>query len=234
MKKVWIASALLAGGLFASQAQALEKGDKLFRIGATGVFPESTDSDDITAGGTPLAGNKVGPDDAWSLGLTLGYAITDNVVVELLAAWPFKHDIEPNGALKTTLGTLGVSTGNIGEIKQLPPTLNLQYYFTPKSNIRPYVGAGVTYFYTFDEKVKGGVAEAGFTKLKVDDAWGLGLQGGVDFDINDDWFATADLRWMSLEVDATISGAGGALDPIKANGIQVDPWVFSFMVGRTF
>ena len=48
MKKVWIASALLAGGLFASQAQAIEKGDWLFRAGATGVFPESTDSGPVS------------------------------------------------------------------------------------------------------------------------------------------------------------------------------------------
>ena len=229
MKNVWIASALLAGGLFASQAQAIEKGDWLFRVGATGVYPESTDSGPVstTATGT-LPGTAVGPDDAWSLGLTIGYALTNNLVLDVLAAWPFKHNIESNAALATALG----SPADIGEIKQLPPTVSLQYYFMPKNNIRPFVGAGINYFYAFDEKVKGPLATAGYTSLDVDDSWGFALQAGVDFDVNDDWFVTTDLRWIDIEVDATATG--GALGTVSVGDITVDPWVFSIMVGTRF
>lgn len=228
MKKLWITSALLAGSLLATQAHALEKGDWLVRAGATGVFPESTDSGPVSTTATgSLAGTAIGPDDAWSLGLTFGYALTDNLVIDVLAAWPFKHNIETNGTLQGIIGP-----GDIGEIKQLPPTVSLQYYFTPKSTIRPFVGAGINYFYAFDEKVKGPLAAAGYTSLDVDSTWGLALQAGVDFDINENWFVTTDLRWIEVETDATATG--GALGTVSVGDITVSPWVFSVMVGRTF
>ena len=45
-----------------------------------------------------------------------------------------------------------ISTAVTGETKHLPPTLSLQYYFTNKSRITPFVGAGINYTYFFDEK----------------------------------------------------------------------------------
>lgn len=230
MKKTLIASALLSGAMLSTQAQAFEPGDWIVRVGATGIYPEDTDSDPVEIAGVgALAGTAVGPDDAWSLGLTIGYAVTDNIVVELLGAWPFEHDIETNSTLGTALG----DNGDIGEIKHLPPTLSVQYHFMPKNNIRPFVGAGINYFYPYDEEVKGPLKAAGYNNLDVDDSWGLALQAGVDFDINDDWFVTADVRWIDIEVDATVTQPSKA-NTITVDGINVDPWVVSFMVGTRF
>jgi outer membrane protein len=160
-------------------------------------------------------------------------------VIDLLAAWPFEHDIEANGTLSNTLQTLGLGTGDIGEIKQLPPTLSLQYHFMPKNNVRPYVGAGINYFYAFDEDVKGPLQRAGYTDLDVDDSWGIALQAGIDVDVNDDWFVSADVRWIDIETDAKVTGGAAgtpaaALGTIRADNITVDPWVVSIMVGKTF
>jgi outer membrane protein len=233
MKKTLIASALLSGAMLSTQAQAFEPGDWIVRVGATGIYPEDTDSDPVTQGGAVVVpGSAVGPDDAWSLGLTIGYAVTDNVVVELLGAWPFTHDIESNNTLSDALAGLSLGRGDIGEIKHLPPTLTVQYHFMPKNSIRPFVGAGINYFYPYDEEVKGPLKAAGYNNLDVDDSWGLALQAGVDFDVNEDWFVTADVRWIDIEVDAEVTG--GALGPLSVNNINVDPWVVSFMVGTRF
>ena len=120
----------------------------------------------------------------------------------------------------------------IGEIEQLPPTLSLNYTFQPKSRVRPYLGAGVNWFYPFNEEVKGDLAAAGYTELDVDDSLGLALQAGIDFDISDRLFLNASVRWIDVDVDAKVTG--GALGDIQVNDIKVDPWVYSILLGTTF
>ena len=148
-----------------SGALALDTGDWIFRIGATGVYPESTSSDPVSTAATgPIPGTAVGPSDAWSLGLTIGYAFSPNWSLELLAAYPFTHDIEANDTLQTTLQGQGLSgSKNIGEIKQLPPTLSAVYTFSPASKVRPYLGAGITYKIASDNHVN----------MRADVAWGV-------------------------------------------------------------
>ena len=81
--------------LCAAPAYAIEAGDWTVRAGATGVYPETTDSGEVSTAATgPIPGTAVGPSDAWSLGLTIGYALDPNWGVELLLAWPFKHDMK--------------------------------------------------------------------------------------------------------------------------------------------
>ena len=218
----------------ATPSWALDAGDWIIRIGATGVYPQETDSDPVSTAATgPIPGTAVGPNEAWSLGLTIGYAITPNWSIELLGAYPFTHDIEANDTLSNTLAGLGLSGDKvIGEIKQLPPVLSANYTFTPDSNVRPYLGAGVNYFYPFDEEVKGDLSAAGYTNLEVSDSFGIALQAGIDFDISENVFLNASIRWIDISTDAKVTG--GALGDITVDNIAVDPWVYSFMVGTTF
>ena len=232
--KFTVLGCLLVAAPFSSTL-ALDQGDWIFRIGATGVYPEETSSDPVSTAATgPIPGTAVGPSEAWSLGLTIGYAFSPNWSLELLAAYPFTHDVEANDTLRSSLQGLGLSgSKNIGEIKQLPPTLSANYTFSPAGKVRPYLGAGITYFYPFDEKVTGDLATAGYSNLDVDSAWGVSLQAGIDFDISERWFLNASLRWMDIDTKATLD-SGGALGAITVDNIKVDPWVPSIMIGTTF
>ncbi len=90
---------------------------------------------------------------------------TDNISLEILAATPFSHTVSTN------LGGLG----DIADVKHLPPTLMVQYYFgEANSEIRPYVGAGINYTFFFDEKFNGTGKDAQLRDLSLDDSWGLG------------------------------------------------------------
>src|SRR5690606_39050129 len=64
--------------------------------------------------------------------LDVSYFFTPNIAAELILTYPQKHDVDLNGA-------------GIGSIKHLPPTLLLQYHFTPQNRFKPYVGAGLNY-----------------------------------------------------------------------------------------
>jgi outer membrane protein len=216
-------------------SHALEQGDWTLRAGATGIYPDDADSDPVTTAATgSIAGTAVGASSAWSLGLTIGYAFTSNWGIELLAAWPFTHDIEANQTLRNTLAGLGLSGSEvIGEVEQLPPTLSITYTFQPGQRLRPYIGAGINYWTTTDEEVKGDLATAGYTNLDVDSSWGIAVQAGLDYDLSDRVFLNASIRWIDIETDATITGPG-ALGPITVNNIALDPWVYSVFLGTTF
>ncbi|MEX2367697.1 MAG: OmpW family outer membrane protein, partial [Pseudohongiellaceae bacterium] len=133
---------------------------------------------------------------------------TDNLGLDILGSTPFTHDITLNGS-------------KIAETKHLPPTVGVQYHFSPKSDVRPYVGAGINYTKFFSEKVTSTI-----TSISLDDSWGLAAQAGVDVDINQDWFFNADLRYMQIDTTATTN-----LGDIE---VDINPWVISLGVGTRF
>lgn len=212
--KVFAVACLAGGSLLSMQsAQAIGQGDWLVRAGVAHAAPN--DSSGELSG---VADAKVAVDSATSLGLTLTYMATDNIGVELLGAWPFKHDIEGAGSLS--------GVGKIAEARQLPPTLVLQYQFTPQASIRPYVGAGVNYTYFFDEDANSKLPAG--TKLELSDSWGLAAQAGVDFDVSDAWFLNASVWYMDIDTTAKLNNGLGKVD------VEIDPWVVMVGVGTRF
>lgn len=183
-----------------SLASAHEAGDWLFRIGGSNVDPKSNNS--------PL----VSVDDGASATFTFTYMYTDHLAVEVLAAWPFKHDINLVGGDK------------VASTKHLPPTVSLQYHFLPQSVFQPYVGVGVNYTYFFDEKTTGALEG---TKLSLSDSWGFAGQVGFDFMLNEKWFLNVDARYIQIDTDAKLDGA-------PLGKVTIDPWVYGAHVGFRF
>lgn len=211
-----LAAALAAGlGLASGSVLAVQQGDILVRVGVAHVAPDA-DSDVIPTNGLTGAGAKVDVDSGTSLGLNFTYMATDNIGIQLLAAWPFKHDIEGAGAI--------AGIGKVGETKHLPPTVTAQWHFAPQSNIRPFVGVGVNYTTFFSEDATGALAGQ---SLKLEDSWGLAGELGVDIDINQDWFVSGQVWYMDIDTEATVAGA------VKFD-VQIDPWVYMIGVGTKF
>ena len=196
----------LAMGSASFSAQAIQAGDMFARFTATTVNPTNNQE---AFSNIPTAIAKV--DSNTQLGATFVYMIDNSLGFEVLAATPFSHDISVNGL------------GKIGETKQLPPTFSIQYYFNPASKLRPYVGAGLNYTTFFSSKSIAGLGG----DLELDDSFGLAAQAGVDYDINDKWFVSADVRYIDIETKATNSVAGTA-------DVDISPTVFSFGVGYKF
>lgn len=208
-----VISTLIAGSLVLTSASvaAVEKGDWLVRFGAVNVSPNDNSTSLTLAG----PNSTVGVDDNTQVFANLSYMIKENVAVELLAATPFSHDIVGTGALS--------GVGKVGETKQLPPTLSIQYHFTPKASVRPYVGAGINYTIFFSEKTTGALAG---TTLSLDDSWGLAVQAGVDVDITKDWFFNADIRYINIETTATTV--------LGTAEVEINPTVISLGIGTRF
>ncbi|HEY9121184.1 MAG TPA: OmpW family outer membrane protein [Marinobacter sp.] len=249
MSRTFTLSVLTAGLLAAAPfAQAYEAGDLMLRVGPAHVAPDDSSSDLAFSGRGPLAGQNlalpgtgVAVDSNTQFGITATYMLTPKIGVGLLAATPFKHDI--NGA-----DSLG-SFGKLAETKHLPPTLTLQYFpMESASRLQPYVGVGVNYTTFFEEKTTGtlntvidSVAQANFgtpagtvdgSKLELDDSVGVALEAGIDYMLSDNFGLNAALWWIDLDTEATITALAGDTKVGEiTTDVDIDPMVY--MVGFT-
>jgi len=196
--------ALLAGialGLgFSGTATAFDPGDWLFRVGASYVSPASDNHDLVSV------------ESATSATLNFTYMMTDCWALELLAAYPFKHDLELADGTK------------IGSTKHLPPVLSLQYHFRPSAKLQPYVGIGVNYTSFFDEKTTGPLAGA---DLNLGDSWGLAGQAGFDVLLSDKVFLNLDFRYIDIDTKARV-------DDVSLGKVEIDPFVIGGHIGFRF
>lgn len=223
MKKPLLALAVIAATV-SPAVFAHKQGDIVLRVGATTVAPDDSSSN-IIAGGADL-GVALGVDNDTQLGLNFAYFLTDNINVEVLAATPFKHDV--NFSVNDPLGT-----GNqLGEVTHLPPTVTVNYYFNDASSVfQPYVGVGLNYTIFFDEDFTAANRAAGLSDLSLDNSFGLAAQLGMDYMLDDKWHVNASVRWIDIDTDASfrVGGAAGSV-----GDITIDPWVYTVSIGYTF
>lgn len=189
------AALALAGG-----ASAQSQGDWTLGVGLGGVFP---DSDNGT-----VASQTADVDDGYALTITGEYFFADNWGIELLAATQFEHDV----SLSTS--------GDIGSVKHLPPTLSVNYHFPTDTAWKPYLGIGVNYTTFSDESSRLG-------DLELDDSWGVAVQAGVDYAISDRDAFRANIRWIDIDSDVTLNGA-------NVGTAEIDPIVLNFAYVRRF
>lgn len=204
MNKTLLFLACSVAGLagYTPQAQAYQAGDWVARIGVGQVNPKS---DNGTLAGTL----DLEVDTDVKPTLAVSYFLTDNVAAQVLAAWPFEHDYDLNGARS-------------GSFKHLPPTVTFQYHFNPTGPFNVYVGAGLNYTFVYDEKI----AIPG-SKLRLDNSFGLAAELGAEYFLDDNWSLGAQLWWVDIDSDATLDGA----DIGTAN---VDPIVFGINLAYKF
>jgi len=192
---------LCALPMTASAAQ----GDWLLRLGLGIVQPKS---DNLTLD----ADTDVQVKSAGSATIEGTYMFADHWGVELLAAYPFRHDVRIDGL------------GRVGQVRHMPPTLSLQYHFLPEARIRPYVGAGINYT-TFSKERTAGALDG--SSLSLDDSWGAAVQVGTDIGLNDNWFLNVGLRWIDIDSDAKLDGS-------NLGTIEIDPLVYQVQLGYRF
>lgn len=200
MKKLTLAVFILAGAM----AQPVFAQEWFVRAGATYVDPSSDNGD--------LAGLPANISSDTQIGITFGYHLNPNVAFELLAATPFSHSVSLQGL------------GKVANFKQLPPTLNVQYYFMPEAKVSPYIGAGFNYTMVYDVDAVGALAGQ---NLEIGDSWGMDAQLGLRFNFSNNWDMTLDARYIGID-------AGVKLNGVDIGTAEVNPMVYSLLVGKRF
>ena len=194
-----------AFGLFAGAEQArAEGGDSPWMIRARVIYVDPDVSATMTGIlGTVEASGSLVPE------LDISYFFTDNIAAELILATS-NHDMS---------ATAGV---DLGDVWVLPPTVTLQYHFTPKAQFRPYIGAGVNYTIFYGES-SGAVAS-----IDYENGFGVALQAGMDYDLGDQWVFNVDVKKLWLNTDVTVNGGAITAD------VDLDPWIFGAGFGYRF
>ena len=227
------ACAFLIAGL-AIPASAHEAGKWVLRAGVGQVNPKSDNlSETIDAGDGTTITAALNVDTGTSLTLTGTYFFTQNWAFDILAAWPFQHDVNASITIDDGSGTPVSLSGKIAEVEHLPPTFSAQYHFLPDAKFQPFVGLGVNYTTFLSEKLVDVIAEDGTNlgpigeTLSLDDSFGVAVQVGADWMLSDNWLINFDLRWMDINSDATLDG-------LELGTVEIDPWVYSINVGYAF
>lgn len=228
MRTPLLSASLLAMALATPFAQAHQAGDIIVRAGAITVDPQEQSSDIwVGALNSNVAGTKASLNSDTQLGLNFAYMLTSHVGIELLAATPFSHDV----GVKGMPGAFAGLNGQLGELKQLPPTLSVLYYpLDSGSAFQPYAGAGINYTWFFDDKLTSEAQSKGFSGLDMQDAWGLSAQVGMDYMLSDKLMLNGQVRYIDIDTTGTTSFVG---QKVKVD-VEVDPWVYMVGLGYTF
>jgi len=186
--------ALCAGLALAAGASAQEKGTWYLNVGAHVVDPKS-DNGSVAGGAFDVTvGDNLRPT------VMVEYFVARNWGIEVLASWPFQHDVELNGVDAAT-------------VEHLPPTVSLQYHFNGGGAVSPYLGVGVNYTFFFSEETRGPIAGA---DVELDASFGLAAHAGIDFRLNERWALGVDARWIDLDSDVSLNGA-------EIGTVEIDP-----------
>ena len=107
----------------------------------------------------------------------------------------------------------------------LPATITAKFHLDLGGGIKPYLGAGPTYFMIFGEDVGADAAALGATDVDLSDELGFVLQAGVDIPLND--------RGLGISLDAkryfvgtTATFSAGENVALRSEH-DLDPWVVS-------
>jgi len=179
------------------------------RLRALGVISNNEGEVDGIAGSDLSYSDTVIPE------LDITYYFTDNIAAELILGTTYAN-VWGEGSI--------TGLGKIGRTWILPPTLTLQYHFTDFGAFKPYVGAGLNYTIFYNEE------GANADDLDIDNAFGVAVQAGFDYMIDQHWGVNFDVKKIFLEPDFTATVGGADVDG-KA---KLDPWLIGAGVTYRF
>ncbi len=217
----------LVGGaalvMLTAPVQAQEPGKFQVKLLGTAVLPDgkitSVKKDNL---GLPV-GTQSDAKNNYVPTLAVEYFFMPNLSVETICCLT-THHINGAGAL--------AGTELMKDIKIVPATVTLKAHL-PLGPIKPYIGAGPTYFLFLGDKSGATTQSLNQTKGHIDDTFGAVLQAGVDVPLGAKGFGLSlDAKRYFVRPKAYWYDATGALG--LATKHKLDPWVLSAGVSYRF
>jgi outer membrane protein len=182
-----------------------------------------------------VPGSGASVDDADTLGLSVGYYITDHIAAEIEGGVPPRFDINGSGSL-SQLGTLG-------HANLWAPTLLLKWNFLrADAKLRPYVGVGVTRVWFSNAQITNTAFEYGMpglalgpTSVSTSSSWAPVFNVGFNYQLTKHWFAGASLSYIPVSVTANLTSQSPQYGPVQSTTkIRLDPLVSYVKIGYNF
>ena len=115
----------------------------------------------------------------------ISYFLQKNIALELTLTYPQPIDINVGGR-------------GAGQLKGLPPSLVVQYYFTDLGSFKPYVGLGVNYTSFTNVIILNGAAT-----VNSNSSGAVG-QVGFDYMVDKNWGVNVDVKYIQMKTDVYV------------------------------
>lgn len=176
------------------------------------------------------AGLQLGVGTSSTLMLTLSRRLNDGLELQVLGGWPPSEKIKGKGP--ATVGSVPFDGVEITQLKQLAPTVMLNFAPKTQGPFEPYFGIGINYthFYDIKSTAAGNAVGGGPTVTSLDDSWGAAAQLGLRYRFADHWkFDVSVLKAdVSSKLSATTSGV------TREARMDFDPTVTSMALDYSF
>lgn len=210
------AGAAAAALMVSTPAVAQQAGDVQLKLFATGVLPDGQIDEVLRDDFGLPPGSQTRVTDSFVPTIAAEYFISDTFSIETICCVT-PHDVEGTGALA------GVEL--IDDAIVLPATVTAKLHLPIGDVFKPYIGAGPAYFFIFSENVGTGAAALGIDDVSLSSEFGVALQAGADFRLNDHGLGLSiDAKRYFVGTTATFSAGGTEL--IRTDH-DLDPWVVS-------
>lgn len=222
--KILLAAATASLAMLASPAAAQDNraGDVQVKLLGTGVLPDGKiDEVNLDIVGLP-ADTQTKANDNFVPTVAIEYFVSNNISIETICCVT-QHDVDAVSGLP---GAELVSNARI-----IPATFTAKLHFD-LGPVKPYVGAGPTYFLFISDKPGAATVPLGVTDTDLSDEFGLALQAGFDVDLNDSGFGLS-FDAKRYFVDTTARWYAGDTLAIETEH-KLDPWVLSAGVTYSF
>ena len=222
MKRLF-AAMLVGTAMLATPAAAQEKqGNIQVKLLGTVVMPDGAiTSVNVDTVGLP-ADTQTEANDNFVPTLAVEYFVSDNFSLETICCMT-QHDVD------AVSGLPGAEL--VSNAKLIPATVTAKGHFD-LGPVKPYVGAGVTYFLWVDVDPGEATLPLGVTETDLSDEFGMVLQAGVDVPLSDNGFGLT-LDAKKYFVGTTASWYAGDTLAIETEH-DLDPWVLSAGVSYRF
>lgn len=162
------------------------------------------------------AGANTKADTAYVPTVVAEYFFTPNISVETYCCVS-RHDVTGTGSVR---GARLIENAEV-----IPATVTLKYHFPLENGLKPYVGAGGTYFIFFGEGLGAGARGLGATRADLSNELGVVLQAGIDIPLKDMPFGLS-LDVKQYFIDTTARFDAGAVNVLESKH-KLDPLVVS-------
>lgn len=216
MKTVMSVLAITAMTAGAPAMAQERQGNLQFKLLATGVLPDGEiDEVNVDLVGLP-AGTDTEANDNYVPTIAVEYFITDNFSIETIAGIT-QHDVD-------AVSGFPAGTELVSDAQLIPATITAKLHFD-LGGVKPYVGAGPSYFLWVADDPGAATIPLGVTETNLSNEFGFALQAGVDVPIGDDGFGvTLDAKRYFIGTTAQWF-AGDEL--VIETEHELDPWVLS-------
>lgn len=225
MMKTLLAVSAAAIAMIASPAAAQDDrtGDVQVKFLGTLVAPDGKIEDvNVDIVGLP-AGTQTKANDNFVPTVAIEYFLSNNFSLETIAGVT-QHDVD-------AVSGLPEGAELVSDAKIIPASLTAKAHFDA-GGVKPYLGAGVTYWLIFDEKPGAASIPLGATDFNFDNEFGFLLQAGVDVPLGEEGFGLSlDAKRYFIDLEAQwFAGNSLAIETEH----KLNPWVLSAGVSYTF